>query len=590
MKRKMLLAAVAVLILAMLTVTIAATQDPDPGSAPRPTPQADEGADPASTETGTADGQTPAQADEAGDAPESAQGALASIGTAFTYQGRLTDGGAAANATYEFSFKLFDALTLGNQVGPTINTDVGVSNGLFTANLDFGAVITGTALYLDIGVRPDGSVDPYTTLSPRQAITPAPYALTLRPGADVIGAQTNNAVVEAHNTATAGSTSYALRGETDSTAGSVAAIYGRVTSTAPGGFSTGVRGVNEGTGGNGIGIWGSQNGRGWGVYGTVVSGTAVFGDAGSIGANIGVRGDTSSAAGYAGFFANSGGAGGVGLYTSGGDNAAPDIVLGGNDDGRIASDPAYAGSDIFLTSNDAVVVQLDSDGGVIEDADFEIQRRGGSAIFNVDESGEVSVFTSALTETVEIVPTEGIGDGAQIALRNAAGQSTIVLDAEFGAGGNGRITTEVLQITGGADLSEQFEVRSARGGPQPSPGAVVCIDAEHLGQLALCSQAYQRTVAGVISGAGGLKPGLMMGQGGTHADGRYPVALTGRVYVWADASNGAIAPGDLLTTSTTPGIAMKVTDYGLAQGAILGKAMSGLSHGQGLVLVLVTLQ
>jgi hypothetical protein len=68
------------------------------------------------------------------------------------------------------------------------------------------------------------------------------------------------------------------------------------------------------------------------------------------------------------------------------------------------------------------------------------------------------------------------------------------------------------------------------------------------------------------------------------------VALTGRVYVLADAAHGTIEPGDLLTTSDTPGHAMKVSDHAKAQGAILGKAMSELTHGKGMVLVLVTLQ
>ena len=58
----------------------------------------------------------------------------------------------------------------------------------------------------------------------------------------------------------------------------------------------------------------------------------------------------------------------------------------------------------------------------------------------------------------------------------------------------------------------------------------------------------------------------------------------------ANTSNGAIGPGDLLTTSSTPGHAMKVTDHARAQGAILGKAMTGLSESKGMVLVLVTLQ
>jgi hypothetical protein len=97
-------------------------------------------------------------------------------------------------------------------------------------------------------------------------------------------------------------------------------------------------------------------------------------------------------------------------------------------------------------------------------------------------------------------------------------------------------------------------------------------------------------VAGIISGAGGVKPGMTMSQTGSIADGNHPVALSGRVYCWADASSGPIEPGDLLTSSNIPGHAMKVTNHTKAQGAIIGKAMTGLKDGKGLVLVLVTLQ
>ena len=96
-------------------------------------------------------------------------------------------------------------------------------------------------------------------------------------------------------------------------------------------------------------------------------------------------------------------------------------------------------------------------------------------------------------------------------------------------------------------------------------------------------------VAGIISGAGGINPGISLQQDGLLDHGQ-KLALSGRVYVQADASNGAIEPGDLLTTSSAPGNAMKVTDFSRAQGAILGKAMTALSEGQGIVLVLVTLQ
>lgn len=98
-------------------------------------------------------------------------------GTAITYQGRLTDGGIPANGNYDFQFILLNAAT--NQVGaPLTNAPVAVSNGLFTVSLDFGyGAFDGSARRLEIGVRPEGSVAPYTILNPLQQILPAPYAV-----------------------------------------------------------------------------------------------------------------------------------------------------------------------------------------------------------------------------------------------------------------------------------------------------------------------------------------------------------------------------------------------------------------------------
>ncbi|MCP4362377.1 MAG: hypothetical protein GY796_30600 [Chloroflexi bacterium] len=98
--------------------------------------------------------------------------------TNFTYQGFLTDDSNPANGSYDLQFELYDADTGGNQVGNTKVFDtMPVSNGLFTANLDFGAVFNGQALWLDIGVRPGGSSGAFTILSPRQPLTAVPYAL-----------------------------------------------------------------------------------------------------------------------------------------------------------------------------------------------------------------------------------------------------------------------------------------------------------------------------------------------------------------------------------------------------------------------------
>ena len=153
---------------------------------------------------------------------------------------------------------------------------------------------------------------------------------------------------------------------------------------------------------------------------------------------------------------------------------------------------------------------------------------------------------------------------------------------------DGRTIVPVLEITGGSDLSEQFDVNAA--GATPQPGMVVCIDPENPGRLVVSTKAYDRAVAGVISGAGGVQTGMFMGQRNSAADGQHPVALTGRVYVNCDTSNGPTHPGDLLTTSDTYGHGMKVTDHSRAHGAIIGKAMTSLESGEGLVLVLVSLQ
>ncbi len=90
-------------------------------------------------------------------------------GTAFTYQGRLTDGGAPANGTYDMRFELRDALSGGSALGlPLTNATVAVSNGVFTVALDFGVgMFNGPARWLEIGVRSNGVVTAHVILSPR---------------------------------------------------------------------------------------------------------------------------------------------------------------------------------------------------------------------------------------------------------------------------------------------------------------------------------------------------------------------------------------------------------------------------------------
>ena len=99
------------------------------------------------------------------------------MGTAFTYQGRLASGTNAANGLYDFSFALFDDPSTGTQKGPTLTTNgVPVTNGLFTVTLDFGSVFDGEARWLAVSVKTNGAGS-YTPLTPRQPLTPTPYAV-----------------------------------------------------------------------------------------------------------------------------------------------------------------------------------------------------------------------------------------------------------------------------------------------------------------------------------------------------------------------------------------------------------------------------
>jgi hypothetical protein len=122
--------------------------------------------------------------------------AASPLGTAFTYQGKLTDGGPSANGLYDFEFTLFDAAIAGNHVaGPLTIGPLGVTNGLFTAELDFGpGAFTGEARWLGTAVRTTG-VGAFATFPARQLLTPAPYAL--------YAPQAGSAVTIADNSVTA---------------------------------------------------------------------------------------------------------------------------------------------------------------------------------------------------------------------------------------------------------------------------------------------------------------------------------------------------------------------------------------------------
>jgi hypothetical protein len=147
-----------------------------------------------------------------------------------------------------------------------------------------------------------------------------------------------------------------------------------------------------------------------------------------------------------------------------------------------------------------------------------------------------------------------------------------------------------LQLTGqvmapGGDCAEYFELAPAC---KAEPGSVMALDEE--GRMIVSSVEYDRKVAGVVAGAGDYRPGIVLGAHKASAANQVQIALIGRVSCKVDASFAPIAVGDLLTTSPTPGHAMKATDPDRTFGAVIGKALRPLRSGQGLIPVLVAVR
>jgi len=206
------------------------------------------------------------------------------------------------------------------------------------------------------------------------------------------------------------------------------------------------------------------------------------------------------------------------------------------------------------------------------------------------EGGSIDVSGTGLSNSLNLNGTSSsavriAGGGGDVILASGGGNvgigttsPTVKLDVV----GTARVS--ILEISG-ADLAEKFPM-SEPG----EPGTVVVIDSDRAGALRPSRGSYDTRVAGVISGAGGLSVGAVLGQCTTDP-GAQAIAMSGRVWTRCDATECAIEPGDLLTTSGRPGQAMKAVDSTRSHGAVIGKAMTPLARGEsGLVLVLINLQ
>ena len=180
----------------------------------------------------------------------------------------------------------------------------------------------------------------------------------------------------------------------------------------------------------------------------------------------------------------------------------------------------------------------------------------------LDAQNAPSVFIQANTGNM------GIG--------TTAPQAKLHVEGDIKVAGDIRLT--------GQDIAENFETTTLAA---VEPGTVMVIGDD--GSLCESCQPYDKRVAGVVSGAGNLKPAIILGRPETDCE-AVPIALFGTAFCKVDAAYSPIQTGDLLTASATPGHAMKAAQTTRAFGAIIGKALRPLAAGRGLIPILITLQ
>lgn len=452
------------------------------------------------------------------------------LSTEFTFQGQLKQSGAALNDAADLEFTLFDALAGGTPMGATIPiNNVAVVNGLFTVTLDFGtAAFDGDQRYLEIAVRSPAGTGDFTTLSPRQPLTAVPYALYALSGPGSGGPwQVSGNNVFNTNTGNVG--------------------IGTASPTHPLHLAASIPILN---------VQDSDS------IGAQHSGYVRFADS------------TNTERGFVGY----------------GSQLDTDLRLRNlHADGKtiITAGLGAAGGLVALTPSGNVGV-----GTMTPTAKFDV--RGGPML--VENLGDQADLLWLASERSWVFRQEGTGATTALKLQSHGGGGNknflIQTDGFVGIGTldpqakldvNGTARAQVVEITG-ADLAEKFPASEAL-----EPGMVVAIDPANAGKLCLARGAYNRCVAGVVSGANNFAAGAVLGNLPGQEDAP-AVALSGRVYVHCDASTGAIQPGDMLTTSDTPGYAMKAVDRERSPGAVIGKAMTSLESGRGMVLVLVSLQ
>lgn len=541
--------------------------------------------------------------------PEAPLAPQVQLGTAFTYQGQLKKGATPVTGNCSMDFRLYDQSSGGSQVGGPLVLNVPVNNSLFTVQLDFGAAFTGEARWLGIRVQcPGDSV--YTDLG-RQAITAAPYALSLQPGSVISGSVSGGPVLQVYNGDPSTGGGYAIVAINRSGRTWDPAIYGENQ-----GASAGVYGRSDGwnavvgwnQSNSSAGVWGNNVGAGTGVRGDSTGGNGVYGySAGANGTGVvgeanlgssayGVWGKSASAYGIVGtsYLAGSWNPdtpkdGGIGVY--GENNLDKGFGVKGRADNGYGvyglANSAVGSGGYFNNTGGGVGLRAGSSGGVAlwASADGGTNSSPALRVHNNNTTNGIAAYltNNSYAPTLEV---DQSGSGRLLDLQTWG-------NGDFIAGFDGNVNQKFRIDASGTghssggwstSLQDYAEMLPAVEGLVPGDVLVIGDD----GQLTRSTERYQANVVGVYS----TKPGFVGGAPveGT-VTGTIPLAIVGIVPVRVSTENGAIHPGDLLVASSLPGYAMKA-EPNPPVGAVIGKAWEKLevAHSTGVIKMLVTLQ
>ena len=370
-----------------------------------------------------------------------------------------------------------------------------------------------------------------------------------------------------------------LEGINSSTNANAFGTIGTISSASPSASSAGLRGINNGTGTNGSGVWGSHAGSGLGVYGSSASGTGVYGNSTN---GYGVT--ANSLNGAAGLFATSTGGNAAffdisnvssfndALFVTneGGGNAVTAMATSGS--GLFGVANAFSSAGIFGINNaggEAVVGMAFSDvaGGVVG-----TNTMGYAGVHAVNTNGTYGVGLLAETQGTSGNPAVFVANGSNVARIDNAGKG-------FFNGG-----TQV----GGADVAEFFDIEGNRNNYEP--GDVLDISQNSDRKVEKSSQPYSSLVAGVYA----TRPGLMLTEKNAEQNNlseMVPMGVIGVIPTKVCLEGGPIRRGDLIVTSSIPGVAMKADPDKVKPGQVLGKALQGYTgNGVGKINVLVSVK